>query len=128
MGVKEQLGLLPEFKGGSGSDAADVKAAERALGLSFARDYRDYLLVYGTALCDGHELTGISHSKRLDVVAVTEEMRAHNPQTPANLYVIEVAAIDGIVVWQHAQGVVWQTAPGASPLCIAGSLVEYLRL
>lgn len=127
MGIKEQLAALAFFRGGKGVDVSSVDEAQQKLGLSFAEDYREYVLAYGIASCNGHELTGISQSKRLDVVAATRRARELEPRVPDNLYLIEDANIDSILIWQDEQGTVWQTMSGAEPKRIADSLIDYLR-
>jgi hypothetical protein len=44
-----------------------------------------------------------------------------------NLYVVEQANIDGIVIWQSETGEVFQTMPNALPIKISDSLLEYLE-
>lgn len=127
MGFERQLALLPGFCGGCGANAADIGSAEHELCLAFADDYRAYLLAYGTAICEGHELTGISSSPRLDVVAATKRARELEPQVSHDLYIIEDGAIDGILIWQDGEGTVWETSPGARPRRYADSLLAYLE-
>lgn len=127
MSISDQLSLLPGFVGGRGADVSSVEDAQKILGLLFSADYRSYLLAFGTMLCEGHELTGISSSARVDVVSVTQRARELEPQVPDDLYVIEDAAIDGILIWQDRKGTVWQTLPGRCPERIADSLIDYLK-
>lgn len=54
-------------------------------------------------------------------------MPSRSPQVPTDLYVIEDPAIDGIIVWQRADGSIWQTWPGGGPSRIATSLIQYLE-
>ena len=105
-----------------------VSAAEKALGLAFAEDSREYVEAYGTAWFDGHELTGVCPFPRLNVVEVTQDERLYNPDIPHNLYVIEQAHIDGIVIWQSSSGEMYQTSPGSKPLKLCNSLNEYIDL
>jgi len=105
---------------------AEISKAETRLSLSFAPEYREYLAAFGVAAVDAHELTGILKSERLDVVNVTKREWDINPQVPRNMYVVENAAIDGIIIWQDVSGKVYQSSPNSPPKAIAGSLVEYL--
>lgn len=103
-----------------------VVAAERALGLTFAADYRDYLRTYGCASCFGHEFTGLCPYPRLNVVDATERLRADGEEVPAGWYAVEETGMDGIVVWQTASGEVYAAGPGYRPTYLCASLGEYL--
>lgn len=48
----------------------------------------------------GIELTGVTTSRRLNVVAVTKRNRAMNGNIPPHMYVIEDMAIDGLLILQ----------------------------
>lgn len=103
-----------------------VKEAEQALEVSFSKEYRDYLFIFGVVSFRGHELTGITKSKRLNVVDVTKKARQYTANVPADWYVIEETNIDGIVIWQSAEGTIYQTQPGHTPVMICKSLSEYI--
>ena len=104
-----------------------IAEAERALGVIFSDEYREYVSQFGAASLQSHELTGICPFPRLSVVDVTREQRALNPEVPANLYVVEVLNMDGAIVWQSESGEIYLAQPGAAPTRIAASLVEYLN-
>lgn len=118
----------PDALFGKGVSAEEIAKAEEKLQLKFAKEYCDYLSAFTVVAIDGRELTGLSNSKRVNVVAVTESQRKLNQDAPANLYVVEEANIDGIVVWQNESGMVYQTAPGAKMIKVADSLESYLKL
>ena len=61
----------PEYIGGNGRTDTEIETAEKQLGIKFSPDYRCYLKDIGLACFDGHELTGICKSARLNVVDVT---------------------------------------------------------
>lgn len=103
-----------------------IRQAEASLGVRFAQDYREYISAFGVAAYNGHELTGICASPRLSVVDVTQREREEYATIPADWYVIEQLNIDGIVIWQGADGAIYQTMQGASPQRICGSLSEYI--
>lgn len=105
-----------------------VKEAEQALEVSFSKEYRDYLFAFGLASFQGHELTGITKSKRLNVVDVTKKARQYTANVPADWYVIEETNIDGIVIWQSPECAIYQTQPGHTPTMICKSLSEYIDL
>ena len=103
-----------------------IKMAEEKLCIRFANDYTEYLAQYGTISCNGHELTGISCDKYLDVVYVTEKQWNKNRFAKHLLYVIEETHIDGIVIWQSSSGEIYQSDPGAEPIKICNSFYEYI--
>ena len=93
---------------GNGALEEEISQAEEALGLSFSKDYREYLLAYGIAAFDGHEFTGISKSARLSVVEVTKRSWEICPWVEKDLYVLE-EGMDGIIVWQKGTGEVYSS-------------------
>ena len=109
-----------------GASVEDIEKAERILETTFASDYREYLLQYGSVSCGGHELTGFSAEISLDVVNVTLENRKRNSNIVMPLYVIEETHIDGIVIWQSSSGEVFQAAYKNAPQKIYDSLVDYI--
>lgn len=124
--IVDILRSMPDYIGSHGRTEADIDEAEKALGISFAKDYREYLKDIGLACFDGHELTGLTNMARLDVVVVTKERRKQSGEVPASWYVVEEAGIDGIVVWQDSDGVVYETAFRSKGKKIAESLSEYI--
>lgn len=117
----------PDFLSGKGSSPSTITDIENELGLSFAEDYKQYLLVYGIAAFDGIELTGITSVQRVNVRSVTEKNR-ELCSVPGNFYVIEEAGIDGIVIWQDSNGSVYKTFPGCEkPIPIYKSFAEYIE-
>jgi hypothetical protein len=124
--IVETMESLPDLCPSSGASIADIKSAERHLGVSFAREYYDYLSRFGNASVNGHELTGISVSDRINVVSVTLAERIRNPNISKDLYVVEQTGIDRIVVWQDSKGAVFQTIPGCKPEKLCMSLSEYV--
>ena len=110
--------------GGVSEDA--VKNAEAMLGTSFADDYRAYLVECGIATAEGNEFTGLGRAKRLDVVSVTMNERKRNQYVAEELYVVEIMGMDGIVIWQDSQGVIYESIRNDTPKKIAESLHDYL--
>lgn len=124
----EKLKSKDDFCSLLGVTEEEVREAEQMLCLTFAKDYRDYLLAFGIASFEGHELTGIVKSPRLNVVEQTVTERASNPYVPDDLYVIETANIDGIVIWQKSSGAVFQTIFDSAPTQICKTLTDYVDL
>lgn len=104
---------------------SQIEQAEKFLGLKFASDFKECLYEFGAVSFDGHELTGFSADKGLCVVEVTQKNWQKN-NIGHNLYVIEEAHIDGIVVWQDSDGIVYETEPNSKTVKIANSLIEYV--
>ncbi len=45
-----------------------INAAEKALNLKFAKEYREYLMVCGAIIAEGVELTGIAKNQRHEML------------------------------------------------------------
>lgn len=123
----ELMKSKPNFYAEKGASAAEIELAENALEVKFAADFKEYLRVFGAISYGSHELTGFSSDKSLCVVAATQKNRKKN-NVGQNLYVIEEAHIDGIVVWQDANGIIYETSPDSTPKKIAQSLSEYIEM
>lgn len=129
--MKDLINVLkskPMFIGSTGATVADILESEAILLTTFAKDYRHYVSTFGFAIYEGHELTGICKSKRLNVVDVTKANRELFNDIPDDWYVIEETHIDGIVIWQSTDGKIYQTMPGREPIMIAESLAEYISM
>jgi len=111
-----------------GAKEEEIDSAQRELGLRFADEYIEYLSAFGVASFDGHELTGICDSERLNVVAVTRRERGTVPSLSDDLYVIEQENIDDAVIWQDASGKIYQTLPDAQTVILCDSLSAYIDL
>ncbi len=114
---------------GNGVSEADICDAEKKLGVQFAEDYRKYLSDYGIAAANGHELTGITRSSRVNVVYVTEnERKVCDLQDIHNMYVVEQAGIDGIIIWQSSDGKIWETVPYGKLKFVCDGLADLLKI
>jgi cell wall assembly/cell proliferation coordinating protein, KNR4-like protein len=123
--IIEIMQSKPSFYAEKGASVSQIEQAEKNLGLKFASDFKEYTQEFGAASFDGHELTGFSSDRNLCVVEVTQKNRIKS-NVQDNLYVIEEAHIDGIVVWQDSDGVVYETSPGSKAIRIANSLADYI--
>ena len=112
---------------GKGATPAQIAEAETALGVRFADDYRSCLLEFGVVAFDGHELTGITAAPRINVVEVTKKQRGLNSDIPPEMYVIEEANVDDIVIWQDCSCVVFGNVAGSEPIKLANNLSEFLN-
>ena len=123
--IIDVLRSMPDFIGSNGRSKEEIELAETMLEVAFARDYRTYLEEIGLACFDGHELTGLSKTDRLNVVTVTMEQRERFGKIASTWYVIEEANIYGIVIWQDTEGFVYEAASNAKVKKVADSLSEY---
>lgn len=119
---------IPELFSAEGSCVDEIYLAEKALALKFAEDYKQYVEEFGIIAYEGHELTGITECTQLNVVDITKEEKRKNKSIPDNFYVIEVANIDGVVVWQKDTGEIYKTVYNSSPILICKSLGDYIQL
>lgn len=123
--ISDNLTCFVDFRGMNGVAIGEIEEAEAKLGLAFADDYRSYLMEFGLASANGHELTGLCDSSRLNVVEVTKEERLRHDIDPS-WYVIERIGIDGALAWQSSDGSIYETALHGGCFKACSSLVEYL--
>ena len=126
--IVDTIRSLPNMKGYNPASQSEIEYAENQLELNFAEEYKTYLAEFGEISAKGIELTGIIDAAYINVILKTKEKWEMNPGVPKNLYVVEDAAVDGIVIWQDADGTIYQTKPNGEPVKIADSLVGYLTL
>lgn len=108
--------------------AIQIKDAELQLRVSFADEYKEYLSAFGAIMADGIELTGIAKSEHRDVVTVTRKEWELNPKIPHTMYVVENTYIDGIIIWQDTNGLIYQSFPSSEAKQIATSLTDYISI
>ena len=125
--LTEKMMKMESFKSRVPATKEQIANAEKSLGLSFAKEYKEYLAELGCASIYGHEFTGICKAARLDVVSVTTEQKNCFDDIPNDWYVIEETNIDGIVIWQNAKGDIFSKAPNAKAEKIATSFSEYVE-
>ena len=114
------------FKSAKPADEAQIHDAENRLGLTFAADYVKFLSNIGACICFDHEIKGISDNPNLNVISATEEAWNQMESIPHAMYVIEDTHMDGILILQDKNGIIYQTAPNTMPSRIAYSLESYL--
>lgn len=117
---------LPDLLALKAASKTEITDAELQLRVTFADEYKEYLLVYGAILATGIELTGITKSEYRNVVSCTKQEWGLNPLVPRSMYVVENAGIDGIIIWQDGAGTIYETSPNIAPKQIANSLEEYI--
>ena len=125
--IVEVIKMLPDLLPLKPATNTQITDAELQLRVSFAEEYKAYLKEFGAIMADGIELTGIAKSKHRNVVSITEQEHALNPNVPHTMYVIENTCVDGIIIWQDTIGSIYQTQPNLKPKKIADSLAEYVE-
>jgi len=109
-----------------GANDEKIEDAQNKLGLTFAPEYIEYLRKYGTISANSVELTGISDSKRLNVIDVTIEERLKN-DIPPDMYVVEDTHIEGILILQNTIGEIFELHNGNKLKKIFNNLADYLN-
>ena len=120
--------ILDEDLHGDGVGVAEISDAEERLGVVFSKEYREYLLGVGIGAVDGHEFTGITKTKRLNVVDVTNEERKRIPSISKSYYVVEQTNYDGVVVWQDKDGNVYESYETGEVKVVAKSVEDYINI
>lgn len=120
------INSLPDLLPLKPATEKQVADAELQISVKFSDEYKEYLYAFGAIMADGIELTGIAKADHRNVVTLTEKERELNPKVPHTMYVIANTGIDGIIIWQNADGFIYQTKPNAEPKQIATSLAEYI--
>ena len=125
--IIETLEIQKGLLAGEGVPENLIKEAELMLKLNFSDEYKEYLRRFGIAAYRGHELTGITKSPRLHVVAVTLSEREKVPEISSDLYVIEKTNVEEIVVWQKANGEIFYSGPNQQLKLYCYSMNEYIQ-
>ena len=124
----ETIKNKPFFDSYNGVSETEINKAETELSLKFTDEYKQYLIAFGEASYNGHELTGICQAKRLNVIEATVQEKENNTNVPLTWYVVEQLNIDDVVIWQAPTGEIYQTIPGEEPHKLCNSLLEYVNL
>lgn len=125
--LKEAFAAKTSFLSGKGVPPEQITQAEQELGLSFSDEYREYLSDYGIGAYDGHELTGLTKSKRLNVITATTEARKRYTDLPADLYVIEELGVEELIILQNASGEIYACGPNYKLEKIRDSFTAYVK-
>lgn len=125
MNIIEAFKTKKYLLNGNGATEEDICLAEKELNLRFSDEYREYLKQLGIAAYDGHELTGLTKTARTNVIYVTKKEKENNLLIPESWYVIEVANIDNVIIWQEENGKVYVSC-GEKTEKIFESLSEYI--
>jgi len=124
--ILELLSASMDFCSLGAAEKALVEEAEKRLGLSFANEFKEYVMAYGAVAFEDHELTGICESERLSVISTTERARSFYPCFPPKMYVVEEMYYDHVLTTQDETGTIYSYGPKDEAKRIASSLQEYL--
>lgn len=121
MNIKKLIDLAPRKRYTRGASEEQIVSAEKKLGLHFAPEYRYVLVNYGALSLKGEEFYG------LDVVDTTLKSRDAYSDFPQQTYVISNTYIDGILLVQNSQGMIYTYQPNHGVQKVATSLSEYIQ-
>jgi hypothetical protein len=127
MSIIQLLEKKEHFHKGKPVEIEQIRRAEVELGVEFSMEYLEYLQYFGVVSANGHEYTGLGLSNRLDVVQVSKRIRQEQNVKELDMYVIEEANIDGIVIWQKTDGSVYLTQDDGVAEKIFNSFEQYLE-
>ena len=103
-----------------------ISSAENQLDLKFSDEYKEYTSTYGAISINGTEYTGVVDDINLNVVMVTRSARAITTNIPIDWYVVMDSHIDGIIIWQNHNGIIYQTEPHKEPQKVSDTLLDYI--
>lgn len=95
---------VKDLKALGGCSKEEIQMAEKALGLVFPEEYKDYLLEYGTVRFNGVELCGLNVTGYLNVVEATEQEKSVNDSFPEKMFVIEDLGVDAKLIIGDEKG------------------------
>ena len=103
-----------------------IKEAEKKLGRTFPKEYRDYLKRFGAISFSNTELTGLNVDKYANVVDVTLREMELNENFPKDCIVLENVGVDGVLILINSKGEVFEW-DGNTLRKIYDSIEDYLR-
>lgn len=124
--IIDVISALPELLPLKAATSMQITDAELQLRVSFSNEYKEYLSTFGAIMADGLELSGIAKSEHRSVVSLTKKEWELNPKAPHTMYVVENTSVDGIIIWQDTNGLIYQSTPTSRPTQIATSLADYI--
>lgn len=127
MSLINELKNKKYFKSNEVVEPNSIKIAEEELGLCFSKEYKEYLKEFGCVTIYGHEFTGLGNNILNDVVIITKKICEVDEKFPKNVYVIEEAHIDGILICQDEKGLVYKFKPFGNLKKIYDSFCDYVR-
>lgn len=120
--------LISDIKGIrviGGCAAKQIEEAQKKLELVFPKEYKEYLLNFGTVCFNGVELCGLNVTGYLNVVEATEQEKSVNSSFPKGMFVIEDLGIDERLIICDEKGYVYLLQRDKKKL-ICTSFYEYV--
>lgn len=105
-------------------DEEKIILIEKELGVCISSEYRQCIKEFGIFSYFGHEFTGVSNSKRLNIVDITNKYRTEETKS---MYVIEVLNIDEQIIWQNSTGEIFQSVGKLIPKKICDTFKDYVK-
>jgi hypothetical protein len=105
----------------------EIEKAELRLNLKFAKDFKDYLSMFGHIYIKKIEIATVVGDTGIDIIEMTCKVRNFNDKIPNDLYAIANMGIDNIFYLQNQQGSVYIIYGNSEPSKVADSLYEFLK-
>ena len=125
--IIKTIQALPNLLSLKAATSKEIIDAELQIRTSFSDEYKEYLAAFGAIIAYGVELSGIAKAEHRNVVLLTKRERELNSNVPNTMYVVENSEVDGIIIWQDTNGIIYKTTPNSQPKQIAKSLSDYLK-
>ena len=125
--IIEKMHEIDNLNGMKGCSIAQLRAAEKELGLKFPDEYIDYVREYGCIDFGSIEWTGLNINGRLNTVVATKEEKEVNSAFPEGCFVLEDLNIDAKKIIVNESGQVFLIQyDKRKPIC--NSISEYLDI
>lgn len=114
----------PDVEHTGGCSKQQVYEAQRELGITFPKEYVDYVMTFGTITFHGVEWTGLNIDGHCNTVYATKQEKSVNPNFPEKHFVLENVGIESVVTIVNESGQVFTLQRDRiTPIC--NSLSEY---
>lgn len=125
--IVDLIRTIPNLRHSNACTQEQIQVAQKELGLTFPKEYVEYVTEFGDIRFYGTEWTGLNVPGYLNTVMSTQDEREVNGNFPDGFFVIENLGIDGkLAVVNQAGEVFLLQYEKLTPIC--SSLSEYLRL
>ena len=111
---------------GKGVPITEIEKAEKALGISFSDEYKEYLKEVGSLSFFSHEFMGLGVDGYLNVVEATMSERELDNDFPSDCILLENDGIEGILILHDETGAVYSYVKGKK-IKISDSLFDFLK-
>lgn len=126
-GIIDKIKKIDNLYHAKGCTTSQIKKAQNELGLEFPEEFIDYVKEFGAISFYGTEWTGLNVDGYLNVVEATKQERELNSSFPADCFVLENQAIDGVITAVNEKGNVYVIQYNKKTL-LCDSILEYLDI